>query len=133
MKRLLVITSALALAAAAFPALAADQAKSETGSQCFRMSQIRNHTKGDAQTLYFSVGSRDVYRLDMSGACLAGASSNDPLIMETVGGTDLICRAIDLNIKVKLGPGGGASPCIIKQITKLTPTQIAALPPKVKP
>lgn len=132
MKRLLVVTSAVALVAAAFPALAADQTKPETGSQCFRMSQIRNHTKGDNQTLYFSVGSRDVYRLDMSGACLAGASSNDPLIMETVGGTDMICRAIDLDIKVKMGPGG-ASPCIIKQITKLTPTQIAALPPKVKP
>ena len=132
MKRLLVITSALALAAAAFPALAADQAKSETGSQCFRMSQIRNHTKADDQTLYFSVGSRDVYRLDMSGACLAGTSSSDPLILETVGGTDLICRPIDLSLKVKLG-NVGVSPCIIKEITKLTPDQIAALPPKVKP
>lgn len=132
MKRLLVVTSAVALVAAAFPALAADQAKPETGSQCFRMSQIRNHTKADSQTLYFSVGARDVYRLDMSGACLAGTSSSDPLIMETVGGTDLICRPIDLNLKVKTG-NVGASPCIIKEITKLTPDQVAALPPKVKP
>ena len=132
MKRLLVVTSTVALVAAAFPALAADQAKPETGSQCFRMSQIRNHTKADSQTLYFSVGARDVYRLDMSGACLAGTSSSDPLIMETVGGTDLICRPIDLNLKVKTG-NVGASPCIIKEITKLTPDQVAALPPKVKP
>ena len=132
MKRLLVMTSAFALAASALPALAADQAKPETGSQCFRMSQIRNHTKADDQTLYFSVGSRDVYRLDMSGACLAGTSSSDPLILETVGGTDLICRPIDLSLKVKLG-NVGVSPCIIKEITKLTPDQVAALPPKVKP
>ena len=132
MKRLLVMTSAFALAASALPALAADQAKPETGSQCFRMSQIRNHTKADDQTLYFSVGSRDVYRLDMSGACLAGTSSSDPLILETVGGPDLICRPIDLSLKVKLG-NVGVSPCIIKEITKLTPDQIAALPPKVKP
>ncbi len=132
MKRLLVMTSAFALAASALPALAADQAKPETGSQCFRMSQIRNHTKADDQTLYFSVGSRDVYRLDMSGACLAGTSSSDPLILETVGGTDLICRPIDLSLKVKLG-NVGVSPCIIKEITKLTPDQIAALPPKTKP
>ena len=132
MKRLLVMTSAFALAASALPALAADQAKPETGSQCFRMSQIRNHTKADDQTLYFSVGSRDVYRLDMSGACLAGTSSSDPLILETVGGTDLICRPIDLSLKVKLG-NVGVSPCIIKEITKLTPDQIAVLPPKVKP
>ena len=132
MKRLLVMTSAFALAASALPALAADQTKPETGSQCFRMSQIRNHTKADDQTLYFSVGSRDVYRLDMSGACLAGTSSSDPLILETVGGTDLICRPIDLSLKVKLG-NVGVSPCIIKEITKLTPDQIAALPPKTKP
>lgn len=132
MKRLLVITSALALGACALPALAADQAKPQTGSQCFRMSQIRGHTKADNQTLYFSVGLRDVYRLDMSGACLAGTTSSDPLIMETIGGTDLICRPIDLSLKVKLG-NVGASPCIIKEITKLTPDQIAALPPKVKP
>lgn len=132
MKRLLVMTSAFALAASALPALAADQAKPEAGSQCFRMSQIRNHTKADDQTLYFSVGSRDVYRLDMSGACLAGTSSSDPLILETVGGTDLICRPIDLSLKVKLG-NVGVSPCIIKEITKLTPDQVAALPPKVKP
>lgn len=132
MKRLLVIASAAALAAGALPALAADQAKPEAGSQCFRMSQIRNHTKADNETLYFSVGARDVYRVAMSGACLAGASSSDPLIMEPVGGTDLICRPIDLNLKVKLGPGG-LSPCIIKQITKLAPEEIAALPPKVKP
>ncbi len=132
MKRLLVITSALALAACALPALAADQAKPASGSQCFRMSQIRGHTKADDRTLYFSVGLRDVYRLDMSGACLAGTTTSDPLIMEPFGGTDLICRPIDLNLKVKLG-NVGASPCIIKEITKLTPDQIAALPPKVKP
>lgn len=132
MKRLLVITSAVALVASAFPALAADPAKPQAASQCFRMSQIRNHTKADDQTLYFSVGARDVYRLDMSGACLAGTSSSDPLIMETVGGTDLICRPIDLSLKVKLG-NVGVSPCIIKEITKLTPDQVAALPPKVKP
>ncbi len=132
MKRLLVITSAVALVTSALPALAADPATPQASSQCFRMSQIRNHTKADNQTLYFSVGSRDVYRLDMAGACLAGTSSSDPLIMETVGGTDLICRPIDLSLKVKLG-NVGVSPCIIKEITKLTPDQVAALPPKVKP
>ena len=68
----------------------------------------------------------------MSGSCLAGVNSSDPLVLETVGGTDLVCRPLDLDLKVKLGPGG-LTPCIIKDITRLTPDQVAALPPKVRP
>ena len=132
MKRLLIIASAVTLAAGASSALAADQTKPAASSQCFRVSQIKNHTKGDNETLYLSVRSKDVYRLGMSGSCLAGASSSDPLILKTVGGTDMVCKPLDLDLKIKMGPGG-ASPCIIKDITKLTPEQITALPPKVKP
>ena len=126
----LFLTAALA-AAFASPALAQEPAK-PAASSCFRMSQIDNHTKGDAQTLYLSVRHRDVYRLGMAGNCLAGASSNDALVMEPTAGVDLICRPLDLDLKVRTSPGM-LSPCIIKDITKLTPEQAAALPPKVKP
>lgn len=130
MSRLLLIALATA---AAFPALAADRPKpAADGSQCFRVSQIRNHTKGDNQTLYISARNRDVFRLGMSGNCLAGVSSSDPLVLTPTAGNDVICRPLDLDLKVRMGPGG-LTPCIIKDITKLTPEQIAALPPKVKP
>ena len=128
----LVLTAALT-AALAGPALAQEPAKPAAASgQCFRMSQIDNHTKGDDQTLYLSVRHRDVYRLSMSGNCLAGASSNDALVMQPTAGVDLICRPLDLDLKVRTSPGM-LSPCIIKDITKLTPEQAAALPPRVKP
>ena len=133
MQRLIVLASAAALCAAAAPALAADPAKPAAGPQCFRVSQIQNHTKGDAKTLYLSVKpKRQVYRLGMSGSCLAGANSSDPLVLETVGGTDMVCRPLDLDLKVKVG-AGGLTPCIIKDITRLTPDQVTALPPKVRP
>ncbi|WP_374578416.1 DUF6491 family protein [Phenylobacterium sp.] len=133
MQRLIVLASAAALCAAAAPALAADPAKPAAGPQCFRVSQIQNHTKGDAKTLYLSVKpKRQVYRLGMSGSCLAGVNSGDPLVLETVGGTDMVCRPLDLDLKVKVG-AGGLTPCIIKDITRLTPDQVAALPPKVRP
>ena len=133
MQRLIVLASAAALCAAAAPALAADPAKPSAGPQCFRVSQIQNHTKGDAKTLYLSVKpKRQVYRLGMSGSCLAGVNSSDPLVLETVGGTDMVCRPLDLDLKVKVG-AGGLTPCIIKDITRLTPDQVAALPPKVRP
>lgn len=127
------ILAALAAAALAAPALAREPAKpAGPSNQCFRMSQIDNHTKGDDQTVYLSVRHRDVYRLGMSGNCLAGASSNDALVMAPTAGVDLICRPLDLDIKVHTNPGM-LSPCIIKDITKLTPEQAAALPPKIKP
>lgn len=103
----------------------------EAGS-CFRISQIRNHTKADASTLLVSVGSgKSVYRWQMSGACLAAASSSDPLILEPVGGIDVVCKPIDLNVKVQVG--AIASPCIVKSIAKLTPEEVAALPKKIRP
>jgi hypothetical protein len=103
----------------------------EAGS-CFRMSQIRNHTKVDDHTLLVSVGARDsVYRWEMSGACLAGATSSDPLILEPASGGDIICKPIDLQVKVKVG--AIASPCILKSITRLTPDQVAVLPKGQRP
>jgi hypothetical protein len=104
----------------------------EAGS-CFRMSQIRNHKKFDDSTLLVEVGRGSVYRWEMGGRCLAGASSSDPLIMTPAAGGDVICRPIDLDLKVKSSGGGFASPCIIKSFVKLTPEQVAALPPKVRP
>jgi len=133
MQRLIVLASVAVLSATAAPALAADPAKPAGNTQCFRVSQIQNHTKGDAKTLYLSVKPKKaVYRLGMSGSCLAGVNSSDPLVLETVGGSDLVCRPLDLDLKVRLGPGG-LTPCIIKDITRLTPDQVAALPPKVRP
>ena len=100
-------------------------------AQCFRYSQIRNHTKGDDRTLYLDVAGRSVYKISMAGACLAGATSSDPLIITRRGGSDLTCNPIDLDIKV--GGAIGPRPCIVSAITRLTPEQAAALPPKVRP
>lgn len=131
MQRLLL--AAVFAFAASGSALAADPPASAKTSQCFRISQIDNHTKGDNQTLYLSVrNKKEFFRLGMSGSCLAGVSSSDPLVLTPTAGTDLICRPLDLDLKVRMG-GGALTPCIIKDITKLTPEQVAALPPKVKP
>ncbi len=115
---------------AADPAVTSDVVAVEAGS-CFRMSQIRNHKKLDASTLLVSVGRASVYRWEMSGSCLAGVSSSDPLIMTPVAGTDLICRPIDLDLKVRMG--SIPAPCIIKSFKKLTPDEVAALPAKSRP
>ncbi|HEY9234135.1 MULTISPECIES: DUF6491 family protein [Phenylobacterium] len=132
MQRLLLAAAFAALASG--PALAADQATAPAqANQCFRVSQIHNHTKADDRTLYLSVrNGKEVFRLDMAGACLAGVSSSGPLVLTPTAGTDLVCRPLDLDLKVRMAPGA-LTPCIIRSITRLTPEQVATLPPKVRP
>jgi len=122
-----------ALVATAAPAQAAPPSApgASTGRDCFRMSQLRGHKRVDARTLNIETGSGAIYRWEMSGSCLAGSSGNDPLVMSPTSGSDMICRPIDLDLKVM--SGSILSPCIIKSFTKLTPAEVAALPAKQKP
>jgi hypothetical protein len=105
------------------------------GSGCFRTHDITNHTIGDDHTLYISVNSRDVYRLEMSGACLAGALSSDPLIMREPPGTPYVCRPIDLDISISRGglQNGIPTPCIVSSMVQLAPAEVAALPARLRP
>jgi hypothetical protein len=129
MNRLLpLLLAAGALTAGATQVLAQDPTP---GRQCFRVSQMEGHRVADPKTLYVGVRNKGVFRIDMHGACLAGANMGDPLVVETVGGSDLVCRPMDLDLKV--AGSIGLSPCIVKSITRLTPPQIASLPPKLKP
>lgn len=110
----------------------ADVAGVAAATSCFRMNDIRAHRVADSRTLYVDVGGRDTYRFDMSGSCLAGASREETLITESTGGSGLICRPLDLDLKVRLG-GGMVSPCIISGITRLSPAEVAALPRELRP
>jgi hypothetical protein len=125
----------LALAAAtAALAAAPSQAADTPGGQksCFRMSQVRSHRIVHPDTIYLRVKLHDVYRLTTKGSCTAAAMPDEALITRTVGGTDMVCRPLDLDISVRNGPGM-ASPCIVDSIARLTPGEIAALPKKQRP
>jgi len=126
MKIALSLLAGLTLAAAAGPTLAADN------GSCFRLSQMQGHTVADPHTLYVGIsGRRDVYRISMSGSCLTSKFDSDPLITRSAGASDLVCRPIDLDLAV--GGPGGPSHCIISDIQKLTPAELAALPKKLHP
>jgi hypothetical protein len=98
---------------------------------CFRTSDIRNHTIGDNRTLFVDVSGRGVYRIGMSGACLAGAVQSDPLVMRQPPGSAIACRPIDLDIAI--GRPGFTSPCIVESIVRMTPAEVEALPPRLRP
>lgn len=103
----------------------------DTAGGCFRINQIQGHRIADRQTLYIDVAGRDVYRLEVSGACLASASRQETLITETRTG-GLICRPIDLDLKVEVVRGFPQA-CIVNSMTRLTPAELAALPPELRP
>jgi hypothetical protein len=115
---------------AAAPAYGVDAVARPGG--CFYARDIRNHTVLDDHTLLINVADRDVYRVEMSGACLAGATSSDPIITRQPPGSTTVCRPIDLDISIAIG-GGMRSPCIVSDIVRLTPEEVAALPPKLRP
>jgi hypothetical protein len=116
------------------PALATPAPASGTGlptGQCFRSSDIRNHTIADRHTLLIDVRGKETYRITMNGAFLAGAVSSDPIITRQPPGSSIICKPIDMDIAISRG--GFPSHCIVDSIVKLSPEEVAALPRKLKP
>jgi len=119
------------LAAAA--ALAAPAGANAAGS-CFRTNDIRNHVIAPDNGIYLRVNTKDVYRLDTTGSCLAGHFRTDPLIIDPSPVTGMVCSPVDLTLKIgDSGNHGFSTPCIVSGMRKLTPTEIAALPKKQRP
>jgi hypothetical protein len=124
MKLPLLIVAA-GLVATALPAQAAPN------RACFRMHDVQSHSVVDNHTLYVSANRREVYRITTSNNCFATKSRSDPLITRSSGGSDMICKPIDLDLKV--GGSGGVSSCIVSAIDRLTPAEVADIPKKLRP
>lgn len=126
--------AAAALVGAASPGVSASDrgvdASATTGRTCFRTNDMRNHTFEGDRTVYVSAN-REVYRIGMAGPCTAAANNNDPLLISTPGSSGIVCKPIDLNLSVNIG--GALSSCIIDSIHRMTPAEVAALPPKTRP
>ena len=85
----------------------------------------------DTKSIYIRVLRRDIYRIDLSGACPDLNYPNAHLITQ-VRGSDSICNAIDLDIKVSTG-SGFAVPCIARKLTLLSKAEADALPKNLQP
>lgn len=99
---------------------------------CFRTSDIRNHTVAGDHTIYIRTETNSVFRVETNGACFAGATSSDPLVIRNPPGSTYVCKPIDLDLGVHVG-GGPTSHCIVSSITPMAPTEVAALPKKLQP
>ena len=106
----------------------AEPAKAPARS-CFSANNVSNFSAPDDQTVYLRVGVRDVYRLDLFSRC-TDIDWNHGIAIVSRGGSS-ICSGMDATIVTK-GPIGPQR-CEVRTVTKLSPEEIAALPPKQKP
>jgi hypothetical protein len=117
-----------ALAPRAEPSSA--QAKDTRQQQCFYASNISNYTTEGDRIVYLRVGVGDIYRLDLMTDCPElGFRQNIEFSRADPGSS--ICSALDLTIKFR--QNGARRICPVSEMRHLTPTEVAALPKRLRP
>jgi hypothetical protein len=116
------------LAAGAGTAGAADAGKGEPRS-CFYARDIESWAPAGDTVVNLRVKLRDYYQLKLLGYC------NNINWSEAIGiehrGSSWICTGLDATI-ITRGPSG-PDRCPVISLRKLTPEEVAALPPREKP
>ncbi len=122
------ITAALSLSLLAPVAGIASPAPTNS---CFYVTQWQGWKSPSPDVIYQGVNLHDVYRVDLSAGSSMLSWPNMHLV-SIVRGSDSICTAVDLDLKIS-DDHGFTEPLIAKTLTKLTPEQVAAIPKKYRP
>ena len=118
---------AVAAGALAVTLPAAVVAQPNTAQPCFRLSHLDNSRMADNnRVMFLRVSGNQFFRMDFTTSC--NRSGNEPLVVRPVN-DDLICHAIDLNVSVRNTREG----CIPTSLTRLTPEEVAQIPPQDRP
>jgi hypothetical protein len=115
---------------AAAPVLAAT--RGEPSSPCFFVTQWRGWKSPNPDTLYLGVNNHDIYEVKLSGGGSTQLSWPDMHLVSVDRGSGSICSAIDLDLKIA-DTNGFSEPLIAKSMRKLSPAEVAAVPPKYRP
>lgn len=101
------------------------------GRACFWASQVNSWTSSeDEETAYLKVGVKDVYKVELFGRCM-DLDTAQTIGLQSRSGGDSVCDGSDVVLIV--GSSLGPQRCLVTRMSKLTPEEIAALPPKLKP
>ncbi|MGA0606403.1 DUF6491 family protein [Phenylobacterium sp. VNQ135] len=105
----------------------ADAAKPKR--QCFWARQVNNFAAEGDRVVNVRVGVKDIYRMELFGTC-PEIDWTQRIAIVSRGGSS-ICSGLDADLIVpsSIGP----QRCTVRNIRKLTPEEVAALPPKAKP
>ncbi len=127
-----ILATAAAILVSGGAAQAADPSVT-SGAQCFRSESYQSFRPINDHAFNIRVNVNDYYRIELEGVC-SMLTDPDAMLITRVRGSDLICGPLDWDLRVRdSGPGGIAIGCIVKSQRKLTPEEVAALPPKEKP
>lgn len=126
-------TSAAFAAAAVLAALVATSAaaadKPAAKDECFWARNVTSFAAPDDHTVYVKVNQREVYKFDLFISCPEIDWRQSLAIRSS---TDSICSGMDAEI-ISHEPGLGRLTCPVKNMHKLTPDEIAALPKRARP
>jgi hypothetical protein len=90
---------------------------------------VTNFASTDSRTINVRVGAKDIYQFEMLGACPDVEWSNRIAIVSR--GSNSICTGLDAEI---IAPGPlGPQRCHVRNVRKLSPAEIAALPRRARP
>lgn len=97
--------------------------------QCFWTHEASGFASADNRTVNVRVGVNEVYQFEMFGRCEDVDWSQSIALVSR--GSDYICSGLDAEI---ISPSTiGPTRCPVKNIRKLTPEEIKALPRRARP
>ena len=109
------------------------QAQDSNRSQaCFFSRDFQQWRSPDPNTIFIRVGVNQFYRLGLAAPCTA-LQFPDAHLVNVFHGSDTVCAPIDWDLRVAQSPQGITQQCIVKSMTRLTPDQAAAIPPRFRP
>jgi hypothetical protein len=97
------------------------------GGSCFYLNQVQSTHLANPRTLYFRTSARAYYRMDFAADC--NDMSTEPLILHPFDNSGQICGAISLDVSVR----ETHQRCMPTRLTRLTPEEVARVPPKDLP
>jgi hypothetical protein len=100
--------------------------------RCFSVSEMNGWRSPDGKTIYIRTGANSYYRLDLARECSTLKSINPHLVLRSRA-SNLVCTALDLDVKASASPAGIVEPCFPKTLTELSAVEVAALPRDAKP
>jgi len=100
---------------------------------CFFTNSWQGWSSPSPDVLLLRVNMHDVYRVELAGGG-GGSSLNSAgyFLVNQVRGSNSICSALDLDLAVA-DHHGFYRPLIARNLTRLTPAEVAAIPKKYKP
>jgi hypothetical protein len=120
----------LAIASIAAPLAHADAPR---GSSCIDSRKLQGWKSPSPDVIYYRVGASDVYRLDLATGSKQLQYSDVQLFDRNLSTSLWLCSPRDFNLRVTDSHHTFVEPLIVRSITKLTPDEIAAIPPQYRP